>query len=178
MDLSSDGRFLLYYDGDAPTGSGLWSLPLSGERKPELFLKTASLTQARFSPDSRQVAYVSDESGRAEVYVENFPTPNSKRQISVHGGTQPRWRRDGKELFFIAADGRLMAVPIRGGAALEIGTPAALFDARIGVNFGDSRGDRQQYDVSADGQRFLINMVSSEPSPITVVLNWTAGLTP
>ena len=176
LDLSSDGRFLLYFDGDAASESGLWSLPLFGERKPRLFLKTTSLMQARFSPDSRQVAYVSDESGRSEVYVENFPTPDSKRQISINGGKQPRWRRDGKELFFIAADGKLMAVSIRGDAALDFGTPTALFDARIGASFGDAGGDRQQYDVSADGQRFMINMASSEPSPITVVLNWTAQL--
>jgi hypothetical protein len=124
------------------------------------------------------VAYVDEESGRPEVYVDNFPTPNGKRQVSINGGKQPRWRRDGKELFFIAADGKLMAVPIRGGAALEIDSPVALFDARIGAAYGESGGDRQQYDVSADGQRFLINMTSSEPSPLTVVLNWSAGLQP
>lgn len=176
LDLSSDGRFLLYYNTDAP--SGFWTLPLFGERKPRPFLKAPRDAQARFSPDSRWVAYVSDESGRPEVYVESFPAPTGKRQISIHGGAQPRWRRDGKELFFIAADGRLMAVPIRGDAALEFGTPAALFDARIGAPIDFGTGARQQYDVSADGQRFLINMVSSEPSPITVALNWTAGLKP
>ena len=178
LDLSSDGRSILYYDGNGQAGPGLWSLPLLGEGKPQPFVRISNLTQARFSPDSRWVAYVDDESGRPEVYVDNFPTPNDKRQISINGGKQPRWRRDGRELFFIAADGRLMAVPIRGGTVLEIGTPVALFDAHIGINMGDPGGGRHQYDVSADGQRFLINMTSSEPSPLTVVLNWTVGLKP
>jgi Tol biopolymer transport system component len=177
MDLSSDGRFLLYFDGIATTGAGLWTLPLFGERTPQPFLKSMSAAHARISPDSRWAAYTSDASGRPEVYVESFPAPNGARQISIDGGTQPRWRRDGKELFFVAADGKLMAVSIRGDAGLEIGAPAALFDARIGTPSGSLGAiARQQYDVSADGQRFLINRTSSEPSPITVVLNWTAGL--
>jgi Tol biopolymer transport system component len=181
VDRSSDGRFLLYNDHDASTGSGLWTLPLFGDRKPQPFLQTRFITRhARFSPEARWVAYVSGESGRLEVYVESFPIPSGKKQISIDGGTQPRWRRDGRELFFLAADGKLMAVPIKGDAALEIGAPAALFEAHIGAPFGDASTflERQQYDVTPNGERFLINRASSEALPITVVLNWTAGLKP
>ena len=114
---------------------------------------------------------MSNESGRNEVYITRFDQPGEKWRISPAGGGSPRWRRDGKELFYLAADQRLMVVPIKSGAAtFEAGAPTALFKI-------DSilEGD---YDVTADGQRFLINssVAGAQSSPFTVVLNWTADL--
>ena len=129
----------------------------------------------QFSPDGSWIAYQSDESGRVEIYVQPFPGPGNKWPISTNGGSQVRWRRDGKELFYVALDGRLMAVPIRvasNGGAPEVGTPVALFAPRLGgaVQQADYR---HQYMVSPDGQRFLVATVTEEAtSPITVILNW------
>ena len=131
-------------------------------------------SDGQFSPDTKCVPYQSNESGRYEVYVQRFPGPGRKVPISTNGVAQVRWRRDGKELFYVAPDERLMAVPTelaRDGSSIEVGAPAPLFATRIG---GAVRGtDRQQYMVSSDGQRFLMNTVIEEPaSPIIVVLNW------
>ena len=111
------------------------------------------------------------------MYIQNFPEPGGKRQVSTDGGVQPRWRRDGRELYYIANDRMLMAVPIRAGSTLEIGRPEVLFETHTVAGVSRSPSLRQQYDVSPDGQRFLLNVPSEETtSPITVVLNWTAGL--
>ncbi len=176
-DWSLDGRFIIYGDGDPKTGEDLTILSLEGDRKPRPFLRTQfNEVEARFSPDGRWVAYVSDESGRSEVYVRSFAEAGqgAKRQISIAGGTSPRWRRDGRELFFIAADKKLMTVPVRVGTTFEAGTPAALFriDARDGPR---GSGD---YDVTADGQRFLVNTSVTEANllPLTAVVNWTRDL--
>jgi hypothetical protein len=135
----------------------------------------ANERQGQFSPDGQWLAYQSDESGRFEIYVQRFPGPGGKRPISANGGAQVRWRRDGRELFYVAMDGRLMAVAIRfaaGGQDVEVGTPTPLFVTHVG---GAVRGlDRQQYVVSPDGQRFLMSVVPEDPhpSPIEVILNW------
>ena len=127
----------------------------------------------QFSPDSNWVAYQSNESGRFEIYVQRFPGPGGKVQVSTNGGAQVRWRSDGKELFYIALDGMLMAVPIRiSGTSIEAGAPIPLFPTHVG---GAVQGtNRQQYSVSRDGQRFLMNTVVAEAdaSPLTVILNW------
>jgi len=122
------------------------------------------------------MAYQSNESGRYEIYVQPFPGPGGKEPVSTNGGAQVRWRRDGKELFYIALDSRLMAVPIQlaaGGQAIEPGAPVPLFAARIGEVVPPL--ERQQYIVSSDGQRFLMNTVTDDAAPITVILNWKAG---
>jgi hypothetical protein len=118
------------------------------------------------------------ESGLFDVYVQSFPMPGAKWQISKNGGYHPRWRGDGKELFYYAADGQLMAVPIQGDTTLEIGTPVPLFRLRLLNGPNGAQGFRAQYDVTRDGQKFLLNVpVEDAPTPpITVVLNWTAGL--
>ena len=175
-DWSSDGRFITY----RPVGgSYIWVLPLAGDRKPFPFLQTQFLSvESQISPDGKWLAYLSSESGRYELYVQSFPKPGAKWQISTNGAVQPRWRRDGKELFYIAPDQKLMAAPIKSDGTLEVGAAQALFETH--VVGGASTGPRvlQQYDVAPDGQRFLMNVGREGPaaSPITVVLNWTAGL--
>ena len=176
-DWSPDGRFLLY----GLAHGSLWVLPLTGDdRKPRPYLETESASQARFSPDGRYVAYTSGESGQNEVYVRPFPTASGgKWMVSKGGGNQPHWRRDGKELFYISADSKMMSVEVAAApGAFEAGAPKALFAAPI---FGSGTTNTTRYDVTADGKKFLINSVPAETtpgvlSPITVVLNWEAGL--
>ncbi len=155
-------------------------MPLLGERTPHLFEQSRfTETVGQVSPDGRWLAYRSNESGRNEIYVQSFPAPGGgKWQISKDGGVDARWRRDGRELFYYASDGRLMAVLIKGDTALEVGAAVPLFEAHLlnGPNAGV--GFKQQYDVARDGQRFLLNVPLEETasSPITIVVNWTAGL--
>ena len=180
---SSDGRFLLYATLDPKTGPDLWALPLVGERKPFPVVQTPFEESAgQFSPDGRWLVYQSNESGRMEIYVRPFPGPGDQWAVSTAGGSQPRWRPDGKELFYVAPDARLMAAPI--GVApdrqtLEPGTPVPLFSTRLasGSNITGGFGSKAQYMVAPDG-RFLMNVAveGATPSPITVVLNWDAGL--
>lgn len=171
-DWSPDGRFIAYESQDPKTGTDLWVLPLFGDRKPIPFLQTEfNEGQGQFSPDGRWMAYVSDESGRREVYVQTFPASGGKWQISAAGGAYPRWRRDGKELFYIAAGQKLMAVAVQTDSTFQAGRPQALFEPRFFQPI-------IPYTVSADGQRFLVNTPIEEDnsSPVTVVLNWMAEL--
>ena len=178
MDFSPDGRFLIYWDREALGNRrvGLSVLPLGGERKPLEFLKregTNTLGSGRIAPDGRSFAYDRDSSGRRDVYVASFPNPTRRVQLSTAGGVEPRWRRDGKELFYISADGRVMSVEVKPGAELEVGLPKALFETLPPALFA---GD-YFYDVSADGQRFLMNMpVGDASQPISLVTDWTAGI--
>ena len=175
-DFSHDGQFLLYSSVDPKTRGDIWALPMRGGGKPFPVVHTsANERYAQFSPDGKWVAYQSDESGRDEVYLQPFPGPGDRPTMSTNGGVQVRWRHDGKELFYVALDGRLMAVPIQlsaDGQTVEAGAPAALFLTRVfaiqGINI------RQQYMPSKDGQRFLVDSVPEETAqpPITVILNW------
>jgi eukaryotic-like serine/threonine-protein kinase len=126
-DWSADGRFILFQvQGGATASNDLWILPLD-DRHPRPFLQSPfNKTDARFSPDGRWVGYTSDESGVSQVYVQSFPEPAFRSQVSVAGGSQPRWRRDGKELFFLATDRKLMAVHVKTAPAFEAGVPVAL----------------------------------------------------
>jgi hypothetical protein len=150
---------------------------VQGDRKPQVFLKTRfDETMGQFSPDGRWVAYQSNESGMYQINVRPFPGPGAQRQVSTGGGIEPRWRRDGRELYYIAPDGRLMAAPMAGnGATLEPGAPTALFLPRIAFG-GGAYGARPQYAVAADG-RLLINVPAQDAGipPITLVLNWKPG---
>ena len=151
------------------------ALPLEGDRKPVPVVATSfNETNAQFSPDGRWIAFQSNESGEPEIYVQPFLRPGQKLRISTAGGVQARWRRDGKELFYLAPDQRLMAVPIQLDAELpngvDVGTPAALFTTSLaGV---PQNGSGRHYMVSRDGQRFLMDTLREVTIPITVVLNW------
>jgi eukaryotic-like serine/threonine-protein kinase len=176
-DWSRDGRFILYDNDDPNSASDLWVLPLFGEKKPEPFLQTPfAEQQARFSPDGKWIAYISNESGTAEVYVQSFPASGGKWQVSTRGGFTPRWRGDGRELFYLAPDRRIMAVEVRTtGTTLEVSAATPLFQAPVDVV---SAVATNRYAVSADGRRFLINapVETTSSAPITIVVNWTAGL--
>ena len=179
---SPDGRFILYSNGTtgSPTGNDIWLVPVSGDRTPRPFLQTAfNEGDGQFSPDGRWVAYRSSESGRNELYVIPFPGPGGKWQVSTGGGSQPRWRRDGKELYYLTGGNTVMAAAVNGqGAAFDVGPVQRLFEARLRTDAGPL-GTGNLYDVSADGQRFLINRIVDDPAdeaPIRVVTNWTSLL--
>ena len=176
-DWSSDGRWVLIDSkpGKWPEG-GLELLPLAGDRKPVPLVRTEFLeTQGAFSPDGRFFAYTSDESGRFEVYVRAMPggRPGTWR-VSSAGGVEPVWRRDGRELFYVAPDKMLMAVPVPGKETLEPGRPRPLFRS-CGYSFAQPLS--RTYDLAPDG-RFLLNCLVEETAsaPVTVVVNWQAAL--
>jgi len=173
-DWSKDGRFILYNSGMGGHSWDIWALPMFGDRKPFPVVQSpADESGAQFSPDGRWIAYMSGITGRREIFVQRFPTPGRRWRVSVEGGAQPRWRGDGKELFFLAPDNRLMAAPIRlsdESDAADIGAPVALFAARLsGINHGPTIWN---YIASSNGQRFLMNSPAEVTSPITLVLNW------
>jgi Tol biopolymer transport system component len=148
----------------------IWLVPMNGEMKPFPFHNTDfSESDAVLSPNRRWLAYSSDLSKRQEIYVETFPTRGDKLQISVNGGSLPRWSRDGKELYFIAPDRRLMAVEVKAGPKFERGVPKSLFETRLPIN--------GRYDVSKDG-RFLVPTLldSGGTVSMTAIVNWAAGL--
>ena len=173
-DWSRDGKILLY----RTTGedNALWALPLDGDGSPELVLETGSSLRApQMSPDGRWLAYMSNESGRYEVYVEPFRRPGERVRVSHDGGSQPKWRGDGKELFYLSPDGQLMAVDVREGAlGPDAGMPTVLVpaDKAMAEMWG-----RDDYAVTADGQRFLVKTrIEEEDRRIHVLLNWTSLL--
>jgi Tol biopolymer transport system component len=190
LDWSPDGRFLVYAElsGAKPGGHwDLWVLPLFGEGRPVPFLQTKSdKFQTQLSPDGQWIAYSSDESGRFEVYVKPFPDPGGRWRISTAGGVQPRWRADGKELFYLEpvnaeATGleepvRVMVVAIEtDSSTLEASLPGALFQTRLGL--WGPLDVRSHYLVTADGQRLLFVTPVEEPTaPIVVVVDWSQGL--
>ena len=148
----------------------LWVLPLFGDRKPFPFIESPFFDAgSQFSPDGRWLAYNSNESGRSEVYVVPFPGPGGKVRISTAGGDNARWRRDGKEIFFLA-DHTLMAAAVTAkGSRFEVGAVQRLFEVPMVDGYWP-------YDVSPDGQRFLVNMLEGAVAPLTIVVNWPAGL--
>jgi Tol biopolymer transport system component len=176
-DVSGDGRFVAVHQVTSDDGYDIAVVQLSKAATPSPWLASPfSEIQARFSPNSRWMAYASDESGRFEVYVRPFPAAAGQWPISVNGGMQPEWRGDGKELFYISADGKLMAVDVTTDAAsFTASVPRALFDVDVPEATAPYPTD---YAVSADGQRFLVNTVVDQPErpSLTVILNWAAQL--
>jgi|HubBroStandDraft_6_1064221.scaffolds.fasta_scaffold06746_2 Tol biopolymer transport system component len=171
-DWSRNGKYILY-----TRGTDFWFVTLP-ELKTSLFLKApATVRNGQFSPDGKWVAYASNETGKWEIYVTSFPEPRGKWQVSIGGGEQPRWRGDGRELFYLSSDGKMMAAPVTTGANFDVGTPAALFQATPRQPV--STNDLFAYDVSREGQRFLIltQLKQTETVPMSVILNWSAKLT-
>ena len=169
-DVSRDGRLLAYLNEVASTVWNIWLLPLAGERKPSPWRQTRfSESSPRFSPDGRWIAYESDESGDFEVYVALTEGGGEKRRISPGGGRRPRWRRDGKELYYLAPGNLVMTVPMTLAAQVEAGAPAPLFRLETEI---------QNYDVTPDGSRFLIGTPAEKAreSSLRVILNWPATL--
>jgi Tol biopolymer transport system component len=169
-DWSADGRFLLYRDQGAETGADLWLLPLAGDRRPQAILNSPfEEREGRFSADGRWIAYVSNESGPLQLYVQAFPVSGVKWQISTDGGHQPRWPADGKELFFLSEAREVMSVPVTttSDGAFQAGIPQKLFPTTAA-----SVAERNSWDAAPDGQRFLVNSVPVQRAPITVVVNW------
>ncbi len=175
-DISSDGRFLLYREFSAATRGDLKVLPLTGERRPFTFLASPfDEDAATISPDGRWVAYVSEETGRKEVYVATFPEPTRRHRISTEGGTQPRWSRDGRELFFITGSRTIMAAPFESRSPdLPAGPARRLFDVMMHRQFSSNVPYR--YDVSPDGRFLIVVRFSDELPSMTLVTNWQAGL--
>jgi hypothetical protein len=181
QDWSHDGRFLLYLvnsnDLSLNTQVDLWILPMTGDSKPVPFLSTPFREgRGQFSPDGKWVAYTSDETGRNEVYVQSFPAGGSKWQISSKGGDWVRWRKDTKEIFYVAPDRKVMSVATQTlSGSLEFGTPRALFTIPLALA---TSGDTYTYDVTPDGQRFLASVptADAESPPMTVILNWQTEL--
>jgi eukaryotic-like serine/threonine-protein kinase len=181
LSWSPAGRFLVYTIFDVKTARyDLWMVPLAGDRKP-ISLSRTDVNEAagQLSPDGRWMAYVSDESGKNEVYVRPFPNGEGKWHLSVNGGIEPTWRGDGKELFYLAMDRSLMAVALSAGSTIHASAPTRLFETRM-ANRTTLGYTRNQYVVSGDGQRFLINQPAGEASssPVTIVVNWPSALKP
>jgi Tol biopolymer transport system component len=179
-DWSGAAQAIVFAAMDPQTQWDLWTMPMSGagEQRPTLLLRTEFNEHlGRVSPDGRWLAYVSDESGANEVYVRPLARPGPKKRISANGANEPKWRGDGRELFYLAADGRVLAVAVHDGISFEFGSPAPLFQVRTGPtrNFGYD----VNYAVTRDGQRFVIRELAEDSeaaSATTVVLNWRASL--
>jgi Tol biopolymer transport system component len=173
-DWSRDGRLLLVQTLHPETKWDLWFAPAAGG-EPQPYLRTDfNEMGARLSPDGRWVAYTSDESGSWEVYVAAFPGPGGKWQVSSAGGSQPNWRGDGRELFYLATDRKLMAVEIAAAADFASGGPRGLFATRARYT------GNWAYDATSDGQRFIIStvVIEEQPTPLTVVLGGLPELEP
>jgi serine/threonine protein kinase/Tol biopolymer transport system component len=182
---SPDGKFLLYASDDFKTASDLWALPLQGDDRTPFPVAHTDFDEVhgQFSPDGHWIAYASNESGRYEVYVQAFPKAAGKRPVSAAGGIYPRWRRDGRELYYVTPDNRLVAVPMHSdadGTGPTFGEPTVLFATRmvIGGNVGTTGTlSKASYDVAHDGRFLMLVMAEDTPtSPINIVLNWPAAL--
>jgi serine/threonine-protein kinase len=174
--VSHDGKWLAYYELDPVTGYDIWVLPLDRDRKPQAFLRTPTWEGVpRFSPDGRFLAYMSNESGRPEVYVRPFPNKeDGKWMISTAGGNEPVWSRDGRTLFYLQGQ-KMMSVDMTTQPAFKPGLPRFLHEGRFELGF--PRGAISGYDISLDGQRFLrLQPPPEEPATIAVVINWLEEL--
>jgi len=183
-DWSSDGKTIVFSRAAGPTlARAIWYMTLPGNSTPVPYLESQSQNgQAQLSPDGRWLAYASNDSGKAQIVVQSFPDPKTaKVVVTRNGGTEPRWRRDGRELFYLAPDGKLMAVPVKAGDIFEAGTETALFETPLR---GGILAQFFRYDVSADGKRFLLIVPTAGASassatnstPITAVVNWATAL--
>ncbi|HWW83442.1 MAG TPA: hypothetical protein VNZ26_07560, partial [Vicinamibacterales bacterium] len=177
---SSAANAISFIQGTASGTTGIWVLPMEGERKPRLFLESRfSLSHAEFSPDGRLMAYVSAESGNPEVYVQSYPDPGERTQVSAAGGFEPIWSSNGRELFYrnnnTTGTQQYFSAAIRSLSPFRVDAPRLLFEARLGHTYL-STGPMRSWDVSPDGTRFFLGRVrESTDKPVTtmqVVLNW------
>ena len=168
-DWSGDGRFLLFQSLGRKSGWDLWAYSLEEEKVTPVLQTENNESEGYFSPDGKWFAYRSDESGKREIYVQPFPPAGGKWQVSINGGRFPVWREDGKEIFYFAPDGSVMAVEVEAGDGFRVGIPRPLFKTRWKLGGGP------QFDILPDGQRFLINQPLHEETsdPIILVQNWT-----
>jgi Tol biopolymer transport system component len=171
---SSDGKYILYERTTQATA--LWTAEMPGLKTRRLLQGPGTTKNGQFSPDGRWLAYTSNESGKWEIYITSFPELHGKWQVSNTGGTQPRWRGDGKELFYLASDGKMTAVQLTAGEHFDSGPPIPLFQASAREQVAGS--ELVTYDVAKDGQRFLIDtqMEKEGAFPMMVILNWNANL--
>jgi eukaryotic-like serine/threonine-protein kinase len=170
MDWSKDGAYILYYEANPNSAGDLMALRMSDPAQTPIPVATGPFVElnGQFSPDGKWVAYETSESGRSEIVVQGFPNASNKWQVSNQGGTQPRWSRDGKELYFIGLDFKMMVVGIKiSGSSLESTKPTPLFQTRV------SLVPKHQYSVSRDG-RFLVSELEESATPISLILNWRA----
>jgi eukaryotic-like serine/threonine-protein kinase len=175
-DWSADGKRLIYQQQDLKTQWDLWALELSGRKQATPLLRGASNERhGRLSPDGRWIAYTSDESGRFEIYVRQFPPSGAVWKVSAAGGIQPEWRRDGRELFYVTGNRRLVALPVQNGERFHNGSEQPLF--ALDTEGVMTTPGTFHYSAAADGQRFLVNTVVGRGTPtMTVVLNWAAAM--
>jgi Tol biopolymer transport system component len=170
-DWSRDAKYILFRKANE-----LWCVSWPERVAKPLLQAKWTVRNAQFSPDGRWMAYASNETGNMEIYVSPFPSANGKWQVSSAGGQEPRWRQDGKELFYVSAEGKMMAVALKTGASFEAASPVALFQThrRQAV----SSQDVFSYDVNADGQRFLIitKLDEANAPPLSIALNWASEM--
>jgi eukaryotic-like serine/threonine-protein kinase len=170
-DWSRDAKYILFRKTNE-----LWYLSWPERIAKPLLQAKWTVRNAQFSPDGRWIAYSSNETGSMEIYVSPFLSGNGKWQVSTGGGQEPRWRQDGKELFYVSQDGKMMAVPVKLGASFEAGSPVAMFQTHRRQSI--SSQDVFSYDVSSDGQRFLIitKMDEANAAPLSITLNWASEM--
>jgi dipeptidyl aminopeptidase/acylaminoacyl peptidase len=176
-DWSRDGQTIVYETIGQGTSRDIWALSLSGEKERRPIIQGEfPESQPKLSPNSRWMAYTSNESGRWEIYVQAFPGPGGKWQVSNRGGTEPAWREDGKELYYLSLDRQLMAVEVGTEGDFEVGVPVPLFTAPISANIFT----RNRYVSTGDGQKFLFvsPMESASVPATTVVVNWLDAVRP
>jgi len=171
-DWSPDNRYLMFHK--ALSGQTMvYLLPTTGDPKPRLLVATPGIADGfRFSPDSQWIAWASNDSGKFEVYVASLSAPANRRQVSIGGGAQPAWRNDGKELFYLTQEGKLMAVELKPGSPLQADAPKPLFQSNATGSYVG-----EVYAPSAGGRRFLFaEPENRDAGNINVVVNWDAGL--
>jgi hypothetical protein len=176
MGWTPDGQTLVFIiQSDQGAGRAIWMLPIADPQKAAPYFRDgAQNLEARLSPDGKWIACATDRSGRFEVEVRSFPSPGARHAVSLEGGGYPRWRADGRELYYLSANSHLMAVRVTPGDPPVFSRPESLFEVKLVAHPDRANFAAYEYDVSADGSRFLINRQVSEPvTSMTIIVGWT-----